>query len=333
MRPVADARRFTHLLCGQLHVREPAVGDDEAVAALAGAQHGIVSRRQLRDLGLGARAIEHRLRCGRLRRLFGGVYAVGHEALTGTGRCAAAVLSTTPGSCASHWSAAGLHGLLDQPRPVVHISVVRPRRPRPGVLIHRAALPAADLTACDGVPATSVARTLLDLSASLDERRLRTIAKRAEYRGLVSARDLIVILRRHPRRRGRRQLAKLVAGPALNTGRTASPLEDDFLEFCARRAIPIPETNVLVSLGARDARFDCVWREARLVVELDGRAAHARELAFEDDRARDRAAIAAGWRPMRITSAQLRASPDALERDLRAALRIDTHRFTPPGCR
>jgi hypothetical protein len=58
------------------------------------------------------------------------------------------------------------------------------------------------------------------------------------------------------------------------------------------------------------------------VVELDGRSAHARELAFEDDRARDRATIAAGLRPMRITSAQLAGAPDELERDVRAALAL-----------
>jgi very-short-patch-repair endonuclease len=58
------------------------------------------------------------------------------------------------------------------------------------------------------------------------------------------------------------------------------------------------------------------------VVELDGRDGHARELAFEDDRERDRALAAAGWRPVRVTSAHLRSGAEALERDLRRILGV-----------
>ena len=282
----------------------------------------MVCRRQLLALGIGERAIDHRLRVGRLRRLFPGVYAVGHEALASTARALAGVLATGPAAVASHWTSAALHGLVDRPGPVVHVSASRHRRPRRGLLIHRAVLPPTELTVCDGVPTTSAARVLLDLSASTGERRLRTIAKRAEYRRLIDAAALRSILERYPRRRGRRALARLVNGYALSAGPTLSPLEDDFLEFCGRRGIPMPQTNVPIRLGEIDVRFDCIWRDAGLVVELDGRSAHARELAFEDDRARDRAAIAAGWRPMRVTSAQLRCEADELERDVRAALAV-----------
>jgi very-short-patch-repair endonuclease len=65
---------------------------------------------------------------------------------------------------------------------------------------------------------------------------------------------------------------------------------------------------------------DCVWREQRLIVELDGHATHATASAFENDRARDRALVAAGWRVMRITWRQLHDRPEMLIRDLRASL-------------
>jgi very-short-patch-repair endonuclease len=80
---------------------------------------------------------------------------------------------------------------------------------------------------------------------------------------------------------------------------------------------------VRLRAGGRGRIVDCLWRKARLIVELDGRVAHVRELAFEDDRARDRALTAAGWRPIRITRAQLRGDPDGLEADLRALLGLD----------
>ncbi len=161
---------------------------------------------------------------------------------------------------------------------------------------------------------------VLDLSAEREPRVLRTLIKRAEFNDLLTADEIAAILTRYPRRRGRGTLARIAAGYALNAGPTLSPLEDDFLEFCGARAIPIPETNVPLRAGGRTYVVDCLWRKARLVVELDGRDAHGRRLAFEDDRARDRALVASGWRPVRVTSAQLRAGADALEAALRAAL-------------
>ena len=65
---------------------------------------------------------------------------------------------------------------------------------------------------------------------------------------------------------------------------------------------------------------DCVWREQRLIVELDGHTNHATRSAFESDRARDRALIAAGWRVMSVTWRQLHDEPEALAHDLRASL-------------
>ena len=46
---------------------------------------------------------------------------------------------------------------------------------------------------------------------------------------------------------------------------------------------------------------DFHWPEARLVVELDGYEYHGTRQAFEDDRARDAALTAAGWRVIRVT--------------------------------
>jgi very-short-patch-repair endonuclease len=61
---------------------------------------------------------------------------------------------------------------------------------------------------------------------------------------------------------------------------------------------------------------DCLWREARLVVELDGRATHDTRAAFERDRLRDRMLQVAGWRVIRITWRQLQDSPAEVAADL-----------------
>lgn len=65
---------------------------DLAIAALADAQHGVVALRQLIELGLSRKAVEHRLRAGRLHAIYPGVYAVGHTKLTRHGLLMAAVL-------------------------------------------------------------------------------------------------------------------------------------------------------------------------------------------------------------------------------------------------
>jgi very-short-patch-repair endonuclease len=100
-------------------------------------------------------------------------------------------------------------------------------------------------------------------------------------------------------------------------------MEDLFPEFCLERDLPMPETNALLETNGRRFEVDCVWRGSRLIVEFDSRQAHDTGSGFEDDRARDRALIAAEWRPMRVTWSHLRYQPDQLEAEVRAALGPD----------
>lgn len=314
---MADARGSTYLLCGLTHVRREEAPDD-AIAALATRQLGIAGRGQLLDLRIGARSIDHRLGAGRLRRRFPGVYAVGHEALPYPARVLAAVMSVLPEAAASHWATAALLDLCDPMGPI-HVTATQHRAPRAGVSIHRGALPAEDLAIVSGIPATTVERTLLDLSAVASPATLRRLVKRAEFLDLTDAKALGHILARHPRRRGRGRLARLVDGYMLGVGKTRSEFEDRFLRFCARRGLPLPETNVVIDVRGQP-EVDCVWRTARLIVELDSRSAHGREAAFHEDRARDRALIAARWAPMRVTWAQLHQDGDSVEADIRQTL-------------
>jgi hypothetical protein len=75
---------------------------DRAIAGLAGRQHGVVSRAQLRALGLTDSAIGRRVAAGRLHALHHGVYSVGHRVLGARGRYMAAVLAGGPGAALSH---------------------------------------------------------------------------------------------------------------------------------------------------------------------------------------------------------------------------------------
>ena len=66
---------------------------------------------------------------------------------------------------------------------------------------------------------------------------------------------------------------------------------------------------------------DCLWPDERVAVELDGRAAHARIAAFEEDRARDAALTAIGLRPLRFTWHRVTREGGDVVAELTATLR------------
>jgi very-short-patch-repair endonuclease len=89
------------------------------------------------------------------------------------------------------------------------------------------------------------------------------------------------------------------------TGATRSRLEDDFLAFTRRHGLPIPETGQRIA----GHLVDFVWREQRLVAELDGWEFHGTRASFESDRDRDADLLVEGFRTVRITSRRLEQSP------------------------
>src|SRR6476660_6808251 len=96
-------------LCGLRRTRRI----EDAIAQLAEAQHGVVGRWQLVEVGLSERAVEHRVATGRLRPVARGVYAVGRGRISRRGKWAAAVLTSGPDAALSHRSAAALWGIRD----------------------------------------------------------------------------------------------------------------------------------------------------------------------------------------------------------------------------
>jgi very-short-patch-repair endonuclease len=128
----------------------------------------VISRRQLLAAGLGSRAIERRLEAGRLHRLFRGVYALGHAKLSQRSRWMAAVLAGGPDAVLSHRSAAPLWGLMRARGTQIEVSA-QYARGRPGIAVHQSRMGRADRTVRDGIPVTTVARTLFDLAESEEQ--------------------------------------------------------------------------------------------------------------------------------------------------------------------
>lgn len=214
----------------------------------------------------------------------------------------AAVLACGEGAVLSHGSAAGLWRLL---RPIdgpVDVSVPsgNGRAKRHGIRLHRSAsLRTVDGDDVDGrgplvtvrnrIPVTAVARTIEDLRGAVPPYLVRRATRQAELAGY--------------RVRGVKT-------------RTRSDLEDDFLGFCERHALPRPEVNVEVG------RFevDFVWRVQGVAVETNDFRYHRGSVAFEDDHARELELRRHGFAVRRFTGQQLDEQPGLVAADLRRAL-------------
>jgi very-short-patch-repair endonuclease len=181
----------------------------------------------------------------------------------------------------------------------------------------------------DGIPATSVHRTILGLAATVSVDEVVAMIKEAEYLSRWDRLSLPDLLERYPGKRGSRNirfaLDRITEEPA---GRTRSRLEWRFAPFLRRHRLPLPRFNDWISLGSRRFQADCHWPHLRLIVELDGWEGHSTRSAFQDDRARDRALHAAGFSVVHITWNQLEVEAEAVASDLRLLLLEDRSRKT-----
>ena len=88
------------------------------------------------------------------------------------------------------------------------------------------------------------------------------------------------------------------------------------LELIRAAGLPPPEVNARVC----GYEVDFLWRRQRLVVEIDGYAFHSSRSAFERDRAKGAALLAAGFQVMRVTWLQMEREPYVVVAHLAQAL-------------
>jgi len=286
------------------------------MANLAARQHGAVAYRQLLELGFSGREIEGLVRTGRLHRVHRGVFAVGHPALTREGRCMAAVLACGSGALLSHWSAAWVWELLHPQDTSIDVLVPRHRRPHTGVRLRAGTVHRGERTIRDGIPITTVPRTLLDLAATANERQLRHATNEAARHGWLNARAIGELLRRHPRRRGVPALRAVLASVSPQTRRTRSDLEDLFLRVCRRYRLPTPISNAEIEGFEVDFHFP----GTNLIVELDSYEYHRTPYEFDQDRRRDAQLKKHAYEVLRVSEMWLDSDPSDVAETIRELL-------------
>ena len=237
----------------------------------------------------------------------------------------AAALACGPDALISHHSAAALWGIRPTSRTRVDVTVPHPTRSSAWVRRHVSRVLPDERTAEEGIPVTTVPRTIFDLAATEPAEVVENLLREMEFRDLRDRLSLRDLVERYPGRRGVRKLRlaleRLEKEPP---GRRRSRLEERFAPFLRRHRLPLPRFNDHILLGAKRFQVDCHWPDTNQIVELDGWQGHSTRSAFREDRARDRALSVAGYSVTRITWNQLDDESEAIAADLRALL-------TPPG--
>jgi very-short-patch-repair endonuclease len=205
----------------------------------------------------------------------------------------AAVLACGDGAVLSHRSAAALWKII-QPSQMIDVTVASSggRKGHRGIELHRSrTLTPSDCTLRGGIPVTGPARTLADLRRVLSAKEFAAALREAEF-------------------------LRLPVGDRFTPDRTRSGLESRLLRLCRRHRLPNPAVNAPVGQFV----VDFLWREQRLIVEVDGWESHRTRSAFEADRARDARLKLLGYDVLRFTWRQITSDPAAVARTIGALL-------------
>lgn len=277
---------------------------DARIARVADAQHGVISLAQLGACGLGPSGARARVVAGRLHRIYRGVFTPGHRRLPALGKTSAAVLACGPGAAASHLTAAWLHALRKDGRSLIDVTVAtRTGRRHGNVITHSAAsLRSVDLTAVDGIVATSVVGTLLDCAPILGRRGTEKLCQQAGHRDALDVRALGRLLAHVPGHPGARTLRLAIADMGRAKGMPLPGHEERLLMAFRAAGLPEPECNAPIQLA--DTTWyvaDFLWRSQHLIVEADSLRWHDNPAAYRGDRRRDRALKRVGYDTVRFS--------------------------------
>jgi hypothetical protein len=226
----------------------------------------------------------------------------------------AAVLAAGHGAVLSHLSAAVLWYVSRLRAPIPHVLVPRRHRPIEGIVIHSyRQLDPLDVIVYRGIPVTTVARMLVDLSDVLTAHQLANVIYEAAFRRRFNVDATRTAMARANGRRNLHVLDKAIGLYLSGSAGTRSRLEDAFLTLLQFAEIPEP----LVNTALLGEEVDCRWPQQMLVVEVDG-PGHERSPAKHDDARKDGKLKAAGYTVLRFTDVEIEQRPqDVLARLLR----------------
>ncbi|HEU5252308.1 MAG TPA: hypothetical protein VFU16_03150 [Solirubrobacterales bacterium] len=218
---------------------------------------------------------------------------------------------------ASHASAAYLWGLYRYAPERIDVTAPIRRRAKRAFVVHFSSILASeDRGEREGIPVTSVARTLMDLAIRATPERLDRLLERAEELGLLDLHQLEDVLDRAGGHRGRGRLRRALVLYQPDPAFTRSRFEKRFRDLARAFGIPDPSMN----FNAHGYELDAYWPELRFAVELDLFETHGSRAAFERDRLRQEELKLLGIEMIRVTRPRLDREPDTVMRNLATLL-------------
>lgn len=281
----------------------------ERATGLAERQFGPIARWQLRELGFSEARVRSWLESGRLHVRHPGVYALGRPSLDERGDLAAALLFAGRGAALSSITALWWIGLLERRPDLIHIDAPGRRASRREISIRHPARVERFLHR--ELPVVALPRALQTSADILSRNSMRLVLARAEYRKVLDLPSLMASL--GSGRNGSAAIRAAVASHLPQLARCESQLEIDFVLLCERFRIELPEPNVRISRW----RPDMLWREQRLIVELDGRDAHSSSAQIASDERRAAELRRRGFIVVRFTWAQVHFEQEFVVSELR----------------
>ncbi|MFZ5444775.1 MAG: DUF559 domain-containing protein [Myxococcota bacterium] len=304
---------------------------------LAAERHGVLTRSEALE-HLTRAQVKRRLAVGGWEKLLPGVYRVEGAPQThaqalvalaawaaedevdarAVGRPRAPV--RPPRAALSHRTAAALHGFPLFSEGPLEVTCRRRLAAPEGITAHRGVLLPKDVVFLDGLPVTSIPRTLLDLAPHEELSTLRdTLVELIRTKTLTLA-DLKQALDGRKHRPAVSRLRALIAELEGDGGPTESELETASLELITAAGLPRPKVQWRMRAGKKRRRLDLCFPEQRVAIEADGYAWHSTVEAFEADRTRNNSLTARGYRVLHWTWKALQERPDELILELLATL-------------
>ncbi len=278
---------------------------DEHVAALARRQHGLVTLAQLDEIGITRRQRQWRLRTGRWESPYTGVYRIAGIPPSWRSDLLAACLAGE--GVASHRSAAAVWELPGAHLDRVEIITERwEREQHAGLVVHESLrLDDFDKAVVDGIPTTTIARTIFDLCRVRSEVVVDMAIDRALARGQIDHSGLVATESRLATR-GRPGAAKfhrIVARRSEGAPTPESAAERQLARALVDQGLPEPEVQFVVrdTDGRLVARCDLAYPQWRIVIEYDSVQEHTGRGALLRDSARRNAIAALGFTPVVAT--------------------------------
>lgn len=298
---------------------------DEAIYEIADGQRQLISRSEILEVGGSDGAIRWKLRKGSWRTVQPGVYQVDRREGDWESRLLAAVLAAGVGSSVSHRSAFRLWGLEGIETRMVELTVPYAHRPVPaGVTVHRTRRPVTWVIR-DGIPVTTVERTLLDCSAMLPRIVIGKALDSAIRKKLTTVDDVYDMLVAKGGRgvKGTKRLRWVIQERIHDTA-TGSGSEFELLYHMQMAFLPRPELQypLFPDIGRRVPDF--YWPALGKAVEVDGIDAHSSADKLDDDLKRQNDLMNIGIELRRFSAREVRRNPEAVVAQIRQFLEGST---------